>query len=72
MLFPLPGRINSRRVVNSIVTEKDIDGLGSLSVGRLAADETTFQIFKEGAYDRLYEHKFMPEPAGFLPARLSA
>ena len=67
VLFPLPERINARRVVNSIVTEKDIDGLGSLSVGRLAADETTFQIFKEGAYDRLYEHKFMPEPAGFLP-----
>lgn len=67
VLFPLPERINARRVVNSIVTEKDIDGLGSLSVGRLAADETTFQIFKEGAYDRLYEHKFMPEPTGFLP-----
>ena len=67
VLFPLPERINARRVVNSIVTEKDIDGLGSLSVGRLAADETTFQIFKEGAYDRLYEHKFMPEQAGFLP-----
>lgn len=67
VLFPLPERINARRVVNSIVTEKDIDGLGSLSVGRLAADETTFQIFKEGAYDRLYEHKFMPELAGFLP-----
>ena len=67
VLFPLPERINARRVVNSIVTEKDIDGLGSLSVGRLAADETTFQIFKEGAYDRLYEHKFMLEPAGFLP-----
>ena len=48
VLFPLPERINARRVVNSIVTEKDIDGLGSLSVGRLAADETTFQIFKEG------------------------
>lgn len=67
VLFPLPERINARRVVNSILTEKDIDGLGSLSVGRLAADETTFQIFKEGAYDRLYEHKFMPEPIGFLP-----
>jgi len=27
LLMPLPGRINARRVINSIVAEKDVDGL---------------------------------------------
>jgi methylenetetrahydrofolate dehydrogenase (NADP+)/methenyltetrahydrofolate cyclohydrolase len=66
-LFPLPRRINARRVVNAIRTEKDIDGLGSLAIGRLAADESTFQIFKEGAYERLYEARFTPATSSFLP-----
>lgn len=67
VLFPLPRRINARRVVNAIRTEKDVDGLGSLAIGRLAADESTFQIFKEGAYERLYESQFMPATSSFLP-----
>ncbi|VAX29790.1 Methenyltetrahydrofolate cyclohydrolase / Methylenetetrahydrofolate dehydrogenase (NADP+), partial [hydrothermal vent metagenome] len=67
VLFPLPGRINARRIVNEIATEKDVDGLGSLSVGRLAADESTLQIFKEGYYERLYECRFMPTVSSFLP-----
>ena len=67
VLFPLPGRINARRIVNEIVPEKDIDGLGSLSVGRLAADEFTLQIFKEGYYERLYECRFTPTVSSFLP-----
>jgi methylenetetrahydrofolate dehydrogenase (NADP+) / methenyltetrahydrofolate cyclohydrolase len=67
VLFPLPRKINARRVVNAIRTEKDIDGLGSLAIGRLAADESTFQIFKEGAYERLYEAKFTPATSSFLP-----
>jgi methylenetetrahydrofolate dehydrogenase (NADP+) / methenyltetrahydrofolate cyclohydrolase len=67
VLFPLPQRINARRVVNAIRTEKDVDGLGSIAIGRLAADESTFQIFKEGAYERLYESKFMPSTSSFLP-----
>jgi len=67
VLFPLPRRINARRVVNAIRTEKDIDGLGSLAIGRLAADESTFQIFKEGAYERLYEARFTPATSSFLP-----
>ncbi|NOY39080.1 MAG: bifunctional 5,10-methylenetetrahydrofolate dehydrogenase/5,10-methenyltetrahydrofolate cyclohydrolase [Nitrospirae bacterium] len=67
VLFPLPGRINARRIVNEIAPEKDIDGLGSLSVGRLAADESTFQIFKEGHYEMLYECRFMPTVSSFLP-----
>jgi methylenetetrahydrofolate dehydrogenase (NADP+)/methenyltetrahydrofolate cyclohydrolase len=67
VLFPLPRKVNARRVVNEIVPEKDIDGLGAISVGRLAADESTFQIFKEGAYELLHECRFMPSVSSFLP-----
>jgi methylenetetrahydrofolate dehydrogenase (NADP+)/methenyltetrahydrofolate cyclohydrolase len=67
VLFPLPRRINPRRIVNEILPEKDIDGLGSLSVGRLAADESTFQIFKEGDYDHLYEGIAMHAVSSYLP-----
>ena len=67
VLMPLPKRINTRRVVNEIVPEKDVDGLGSLSIGRLAADESTFQIFKEGDYEALYKGWSMPTVSGFLP-----
>jgi methylenetetrahydrofolate dehydrogenase (NADP+) / methenyltetrahydrofolate cyclohydrolase len=45
VLMPLPGHINARRIINHIVPEKDIDGLGAISVGRLAADESSFQLF---------------------------
>jgi len=47
VLFPLPKRINARRVVNAIAPEKDIDGLGAMSVGRLAAEESVYQLFAE-------------------------
>ena len=67
VLFPLPRNINARRVVNEIIPEKDIDGLGSISVGRLAADESSFQILKHGKYDLLNEVRFMPSVASFLP-----
>lgn len=67
VLLPLPDRINPRRVVNEIVPEKDIDGLGSLSVGRLAADESTFQILQERDYEALYSINPMSLSAGFLP-----
>lgn len=67
VLFPLPGRINARRVVNEITTDKDVDGLGSISVGRLAADESTFQIFEEGSYDKLNECRLLPSVLSFLP-----
>ena len=43
-LLPLPEKINSRMVINEIATEKDVDGLGSLSVGRLAAADYPFII----------------------------
>ena len=67
VLLPLPRRINYRRVVNEIIPEKDIDGLGSLSVGRLAADESTFQIFKRGDYASLYSTEHSPVLSSFLP-----
>jgi methylenetetrahydrofolate dehydrogenase (NADP+)/methenyltetrahydrofolate cyclohydrolase len=67
VLLPLPNRINTRRVVNEIAPEKDIDGLGSLSVGKLAADESTFQIFKQGDYESLYKKGSIPLVSGFLP-----
>jgi len=67
VLFPLPKRVNPRRVVNEILPEKDVDGLGSISVGRLAADESTFQIFKEGLYDRLYNGGKIPAVSSYLP-----
>lgn len=67
VLFPLPKRINPRRVVNEIVPDKDIDGLGSLSVGRLAADESTFQIFKEGNYESLYKEMTESIVSSYLP-----
>lgn len=65
ILFPLPKRINARRVVNSIVPDKDIDGLGSISVGRLAADESTFQLFRDKPEEITDRHE--PLITGFLP-----
>jgi methylenetetrahydrofolate dehydrogenase (NADP+)/methenyltetrahydrofolate cyclohydrolase len=67
ILLPLPRRINARRVVNEIAPEKDVDGLGSLSVGRLAADESTFQIFQQGDYESLYGKGTFAPFSGFLP-----
>jgi len=67
VLFPLPPRINGRRVVNEIAPEKDVDGLGAISVGRLAADESTFQLFRTGAYESLFSEGMMPSVSGFLP-----
>jgi methylenetetrahydrofolate dehydrogenase (NADP+)/methenyltetrahydrofolate cyclohydrolase len=67
ILLPLPKRINMRRVVNEIVPEKDIDGLGSLSIGRLAADESIFQIFRQKDYESLYSGQFMQAVLSYLP-----
>ncbi len=67
VLFPLPRRINPRRVVNEIAPEKDVDGLGYLSIGRLAADESTFQIFDQASGKDLLGRGSMPRVSGFLP-----
>ncbi|MHB8883416.1 MAG: bifunctional 5,10-methylenetetrahydrofolate dehydrogenase/5,10-methenyltetrahydrofolate cyclohydrolase [Thermodesulfovibrionales bacterium] len=67
LLMPLPMRINARRVINSIVSEKDVDGLGAISVGRLAADESTFQLFKMGDGDTPQNINLLPSMRSFLP-----
>jgi len=65
VLMPLPPHINIRRIINSIAPEKDVDGLGAISVGRLAADESTFQLFKNSLYARANQN--LPSVSGFLP-----
>ena len=67
VLMPLPGHINSRRIINSITPEKDIDGLGAISVGRLAADESTFQLFNNNRTDALQQFRYIPSIWSFLP-----
>jgi len=66
VLFPLPRDINGRRIVNEIAPEKDVDGLGYRSIGRLAADESMFQIFSDGG-TKLPGCRYLPANAGFLP-----
>lgn len=61
LFFPLPRRINSRKVVNSILPEKDVDGLGSISIGKFAAEESTLQLYSK-QYDPSITHHL-----GFLP-----
>jgi methylenetetrahydrofolate dehydrogenase (NADP+)/methenyltetrahydrofolate cyclohydrolase len=67
ILMPLPHNINARRIINSISPEKDIDGLGAISVGRLAADESTFQLFNESGHDPGLPSRIMPSIWSFLP-----
>lgn len=66
-LMPLPRKINARRVINAIAPEKDIDGLGAIAVGRLAADESTFQLFKHDTRDILPHVMSTPSINSFLP-----
>jgi len=48
VFMPLPRHIDTRKVVNAIVPEKDVDGQGAISVGRLSADESTSQLYEPG------------------------
>ncbi len=48
VFMPLPRHIDTRKVVNAIAPEKDVDGQGAISVGRLSADESSPQIFEPG------------------------
>ncbi|HWR72341.1 MAG TPA: tetrahydrofolate dehydrogenase/cyclohydrolase catalytic domain-containing protein [Nitrospirota bacterium] len=48
VFMPLPRHIDTRKVVNAIIPEKDVDGQGAISVGRLSADESTAQLFEPG------------------------
>lgn len=61
VFFPLPKRLNSRKIVNSIIPEKDVDGLGSISIGKFAAEESTIQLYTE-KFDPFLTHYY-----GFLP-----
>ena len=45
LFLPMPGHLDSRRVINTIAPEKDVDGLGAISIGKLAAEESTEQLF---------------------------
>jgi len=67
MLMPLPARINARRVINTLVPEKDIDGLGSISVGRLSADESTIQIIRRNSTNTINCDTMNPAAWSFLP-----
>lgn len=48
VFMPMPRHLDTRKVVNAIVPEKDVDGQGAISVGRLSADESTQQLFEPG------------------------
>jgi methylenetetrahydrofolate dehydrogenase (NADP+)/methenyltetrahydrofolate cyclohydrolase len=48
MFLPLPPNIEPRAIINEIAPEKDVDGLGAISIGRLAAEESTYQLFSRG------------------------
>lgn len=67
ILLPLPAHINARRVINTIAAEKDVDGLGAISVGRLAADESTFQLFMNSRKDMFNQFRLIPSLSSFLP-----
>jgi methylenetetrahydrofolate dehydrogenase (NADP+)/methenyltetrahydrofolate cyclohydrolase len=45
VFMPLPGNMDTRKVVNAIVPEKDVDGQGAIPVGRLSAEESTAHLF---------------------------
>ncbi len=67
MLMPLPRKVNARRVINALAPEKDVDGLGSISVGRLAADESTIQLFRQDTENMLQQLRMTPAASSFLP-----
>lgn len=48
VFLPLPRHIDTRKVMNAIAPEKDVDGQGAISVGRLSADESLAQLFEPG------------------------
>jgi methylenetetrahydrofolate dehydrogenase (NADP+)/methenyltetrahydrofolate cyclohydrolase len=59
VFMPLPRHIDTRKVVNAIAPEKDVDGQGAISVGRLSADESTEQLFEPG-FDLSVRSTFLP------------
>jgi len=59
VFMPLPRHIDTRKVVNAIAPEKDVDGQGAISVGRLSADESTTQLFEPG-FNLTVRRTFLP------------
>jgi methylenetetrahydrofolate dehydrogenase (NADP+)/methenyltetrahydrofolate cyclohydrolase len=59
VFMPLPRHIDTRKVVNAIAPEKDVDGQGAISVGRLSADESTAQLF-EPSFTLSVRSTFLP------------
>lgn len=59
IFLPLPKQLDSRKIVNAVTPEKDVDGLGAISIGRLAAEESTSQLFTTGP-DFLLNSAFLP------------
>jgi methylenetetrahydrofolate dehydrogenase (NADP+)/methenyltetrahydrofolate cyclohydrolase len=59
VFMPLPRHIDTRKVVNAIAPEKDVDGQGAISVGRLSADESTAQLFEPG-FNLTVRSTFLP------------
>ncbi len=59
VFMPLPRHLDTRKVVNAIAPEKDVDGQGAISVGRLSADESTTQLF-EPAFTLSVRSTFLP------------
>jgi len=59
VFMPLPRHIDTRKVVNAIAPEKDVDGQGAISVGRLAADESLAQLF-EPSFSLAVKSTFLP------------
>lgn len=60
VFFPLPGRMNNRKIVNAILPEKDIDGLGATSIGKFASEESTFQLYSKSDELTIRSSGFLP------------
>lgn len=67
ILMPLPRQMNTRGIINALVPEKDVDGLGAISVGRLAADESSFQLFRTEGKEVPGLPANLPSIRSFLP-----
>lgn len=66
IFLPLPKQFDSRKVVNAVTPEKDVDGLGAISIGRLSAEESTSQLFLKSP-DFSVSSTFLPcTPYGVL------
>jgi methylenetetrahydrofolate dehydrogenase (NADP+) / methenyltetrahydrofolate cyclohydrolase len=61
IFFPLPPKLDGRKIVNAIIPQKDIDGLGSVAIGKFAAEESTMQLYSS------HEISIQPNFSGFLP-----